>query len=45
MDTMVTKANIEEWTISKVLINGGNSTYIIFTSTVNAMRISIKILQ
>ena len=44
MDTMVIKANIDGWAVSKILVDCGSSTYIIFTSTIDAMKIDRKIL-
>ena len=44
MDAMVIDANIDGWAVSKILVNGGSSTDIIFTSTIDAMKIDHKIL-
>jgi hypothetical protein len=44
MDAMVIEANIEGWTVSKILVDGGSSADIIFTSTLDAMQIDQKIL-
>ena len=44
MDAMVIEANIDGWVISKILVDGGSSTNIIFTSTLDAMKICQKIL-
>ena len=44
MDAMVIKANIDGWVVSKILVDGGSSTDIIFTSTIDAMKIDRKIL-
>jgi len=37
MDAMVIEANIEGWTVSKILIDGGSSADILFASTLDAM--------
>ena len=44
MDVMVIKANIDGWAVSKILVNGGSSADIIFTSTLDTMKIDRKIL-
>ena len=44
MDAMVIEANIDGWAVSKILVDGGSSTDIIFTSTIDAMKIDHKIL-
>jgi hypothetical protein len=44
MDAMLIEANIDGWAISKILVDGGSSVDIIFTSTLNAMKIDRKIL-
>lgn len=44
MDAMVIEANIEGWSVSKILVDGGSSTDIIFTSTLDAMQIDRKSL-
>jgi hypothetical protein len=44
MDAMVIEANIDGWAISKILVNGGSSTDIIFTATIDAMKIDRKLL-
>jgi len=44
MDAMVIEANIDGWTVSKILVDGGSSADIIFTSTIDAMKIDHKIL-
>lgn len=45
MDAMVIEANIEGWTVSKILVDGGSFADIIFTSTLDAMQIYRKVLQ
>ena len=44
MDAMVIEANIDSWAVSKILVDGGSSADIIFTSTIDAMEIDRKIL-
>ena len=44
MDAMVIEANIDGWAISKILVDGGSSVDIIFTSTLDAIKIYRKIL-
>ena len=44
MDAMVIEANIDGWAVSKILVDGGSSTDIIFTSTIDAMKIDRKML-
>jgi len=44
MDAIVIKENIDGWAVSKILVDGGSFTYIIFTSTIDAMKIDRKIL-
>jgi hypothetical protein len=44
IDAMVIEANIDGWTISKILGHGGSSADIIFTSTIDAMKIDRKML-
>jgi hypothetical protein len=44
MDAMVIKANIDGWTVTKILVDGGSSVDIIFTSTLDAMKIDRKTL-
>ena len=44
MDAMVIEANIDGWAVSKILVDGGSSTNIIFTSTIDVMKIDCKIL-
>ena len=44
MDAMVIKANIDGWAVSKILVDGGSSADIIFTSTIDAMKIDHKML-
>jgi hypothetical protein len=44
MDAMVIEANIEGWSVSKILVDGGSSKDIIFTSTLDAMQIDRKSL-
>lgn len=44
MDAMIIEANIDGWAVSKILIDGGSSADIIFTSTLDAMKIDRKLL-
>ena len=44
MDAMVIEANIDGWAVSKILVDGGSSANIIFTSTIDAMKIDHKML-
>ena len=44
MDAMVIEENIDGWVVSKFLVDGGSSADIIFTSTIDAMKIYHKIL-
>jgi hypothetical protein len=44
MDAMVIKANIDRWAVTKILVGEGSSADIIFTSTLDAMKIDRKIL-
>ena len=43
-DVMVIEANIDGWAVSKILVDGGSSTDIIFRSTTDAMKIDHKML-
>jgi hypothetical protein len=44
MDAMVVKANIDAWVVSKILVDGESSADIIFTATIDAMKIDPKLL-
>jgi hypothetical protein len=44
MNVMVVEANIDGWVVSKILVDGGSSTDIIFRATINAMKIDRKLL-
>jgi hypothetical protein len=44
MDAMVVEANIDGWAVSKILVDGGSSADIIFTATIDAMKIDHKLL-
>ena len=44
MDIMVIEANIDGWEFQKILVDGRRSVDIIFTSTLDAMKINRKIL-
>jgi hypothetical protein len=44
MDAMVVEANIDGWAVSKILVDGGSSADIIFTATIDAMKIDRKLL-
>jgi hypothetical protein len=44
MDAMVIEANIDGWAVSKILVDGGCSVHIIFTATIDAMKIDRKLL-
>jgi hypothetical protein len=45
MDAMVIEANIDGRIVSKILVDGGSSTDIIFTSTIDAIKIDRKMLE
>jgi hypothetical protein len=36
---MVVEANIDGWAVSKILVDGGSSANIIFTTTIDAIKI------
>jgi hypothetical protein len=44
MDAMVIEANIDGWAVSKILVDEGSSANIILTSTIDAMKIDLKML-
>jgi hypothetical protein len=44
MDAMVIESNIDGWAVSKILVDGGSSADIIFTSTIDTMKIDRKML-
>ena len=44
MDAMVIKANVDGWAVSKILVDEGSSVDIIFTSTIDAIKIDRKML-
>jgi hypothetical protein len=44
MDAMVVEANIDGWAVSKILVDGGTSADMIFTATIDAMKIDRKLL-
>jgi hypothetical protein len=44
MNAMVVEANINGWVVSKILVDGGSSVDIIFTATIDAMKIDRKLL-
>jgi hypothetical protein len=44
MDAMVVEANIDGWAVSKILVDGVSSVDIIFTATIDAMKIDPKLL-
>jgi hypothetical protein len=44
MDAMVVEANIDGWVVLKILVDGGSSADIIFTATIDAMKIDRKLL-
>jgi hypothetical protein len=44
MDAMVVEANIDGWVVSKILVDGGSSADIIFTATIDAIKIDRKLL-
>jgi len=44
-DTLVIDANIQGWTIKKILVDTGSSTDIIFSSTFDRMNIDRNLLQ
>ena len=41
---MVIEANIDGWAVSKILVDEGSSVDIIFTSTIDAIKIDRKML-
>jgi hypothetical protein len=44
MDAMVVKANIDGWVVLKILVDGGSSADIIFTTTIDVIKIDRKLL-
>jgi hypothetical protein len=44
MDAMVVEANIDGRVVSKILVDGGSSTDIIFTAIIDVMKIDRKLL-
>jgi nicotinic acid phosphoribosyltransferase len=44
MDATVVEANIDGWAVSKILVDGGSSADIIFTATIDVMKIDRKLL-
>jgi len=44
MDAMVIEANIDGWSVSKILVDGGSSVDIIFTSIIDAIKIDHRLL-
>jgi hypothetical protein len=44
IDVMVVEANIDGWVVSKILVDGESSADIIFTATIDAMKIDRKLL-
>ena len=44
-DALVIDANIQGWTIGKILVNTGSSAYIIFSSTFDRMNIDRNLLR
>ena len=44
-DAMVIEANIQGWTIGKILVGNASSAYIIFSSTFDRMNIDRNLLQ
>jgi hypothetical protein len=44
MDAIVVEANIDGWAVSKILVDGGSSADIIFTATIDDIKIDRKLL-